>query len=282
MNDLRREQAPITGDAWQAIDGEVRLALKQLLAARRVVDFRGPLGWSVSAVPTGRVDALTPAPGDGVAASQRIVRALVELHAPFELAFRELEVVARGGSNPDLTPAVTAARAIAIAEDRAVFHGYAAGEIVGICEAAADHTLAITENYELYPGVVARALGWLRTAGVGGPYAIALGPKCYTGLTQTTDNGFPVIAHVQRLIDGPLIWAPGLDGASVLSLRGGDFALTVGRDFSIGYTEHNERAVSLYIEESLTFEVITPEAAVPLAYEQPGRSKRAARVRLAT
>jgi uncharacterized linocin/CFP29 family protein len=282
MNDLRREQAPITGEAWQAIDDEVRLALKQLLAARRVVDFRGPLGWSVSAVPTGRVEALTPPAGDGVTASQRIVRALVELHAPFELALNELEVVSRGGSNPDLEPAVAAARAIAIAEDRAVFHGYAAGAIVGICEAAADHTLAITDNYELFPGVVARALGWLRTAGVAGPYAIALGPKSYTGLTQTTTEGFPVIAHVQRLIDGPLIWAPGLDGAIVLSLRGGDFELSVGRDFSIGYTEHNERAVALYIEESLTFEVITPEAAVPLAYEQSGRAKRAARVRLAT
>jgi uncharacterized linocin/CFP29 family protein len=282
MNDLRREQAPITGEAWQAIDDEVRLALKQLLAARRVVDFRGPLGWSVSAVPTGRVEALTPPAGDGVTASQRIVRALVELHAPFELALNELEVVSRGGSNPDLEPAVAAARAIAIAEDRAVFHGYAAGAIVGICEAAADHTLAITDNYELFPGVVARALGWLGTAGVAGPYAIALGPKCYTGLTQTTTEGFPVIAHVQRLIDGPLIWAPGLDGAIVLSLRGGDFELSVGRDFSIGYTEHNERAVALYIEESLTFEVITPEAAVPLAYEQSGRAKRAARVRLAT
>jgi uncharacterized linocin/CFP29 family protein len=282
MNDLRREQAPIIGEAWQAIDDEVRLALKQLLAARRVVDFRGPLGWSVSAVPTGRVEALTPPAGDGVTASQRIVRALVELHAPFELALNELEVVSRGGSNPDLEPAVAAARAIAIAEDRAVFHGYAAGAIVGICEAAADHTLAITDNYELFPGVVARALGWLGTAGVAGPYAIALGPKCYTGLTQTTTEGFPVIAHVQRLIDGPLIWAPGLDGAIVLSLRGGDFELSVGRDFSIGYTEHNERAVALYIEESLTFEVITPEAAVPLAYEQSGRAKRAARVRLAT
>jgi uncharacterized linocin/CFP29 family protein len=278
MNDLRREQAPITGEAWQAIDDEVRLALKQLLAARRVVDFRGPLGWSVAAVPTGRVDALAPAPGDGVAARQRIVRALVEIRAPFELAFGELEVVSRGGSNPDLAPAVAAARAIAIAEDRAVFHGYAAGEIVGICEAAADHTLAITDNYELYPGVVARALGRLRTAG-GGPYAIALGPKCYTGLTQTTTDGFPVIAHVQRLIDGPLIWAPGLDGASVLSLRGGDFELTVGRDFSIGYTEHNERAVTFFIEESLTFEVLTPEAAVPLTYEESGRSKRPARSR---
>jgi uncharacterized linocin/CFP29 family protein len=278
MNDLRREQAPITGEAWQVIDDEVRLALKQLLAARRVVDFRGPLGWSVAAVPTGRVDALAPAPGDGVAARQRIVRALVEIRAPFELAFGELEVVSRGGSNPDLAPAVAAARAIAIAEDRAVFHGYAAGEIVGICEAAADHTLAITDNYELYPGVVARALGRLRTAG-GGPYAIALGPKCYTGLTQTTTDGFPVIAHVQRLIDGPLIWAPGLDGASVLSLRGGDFELTVGRDFSIGYTEHNERAVTFFIEESLTFEVLTPEAAVPLTYEESGRSKRPARSR---
>jgi uncharacterized linocin/CFP29 family protein len=267
MNDLRREQAPITPEAWQSVDEEVRLALKQLLAARHVVDFRGPVGWSVSAIPTGRIEVLPQLPSHAVHASRRIVRRLIELRAPFELKREELDRVPRGGRNPDLRTAADAARAIAIAEDHAVFHGYAAGDIVGICEAAAENALAISEEYETYPGVVARALGLLRTAGVGGPYAIALGPECYTGLTQTTTDGFPVIAHVQRLIDGPLIWAPGLVGASVLSLRGGDFELTVGRDFSIGYSAHDERVVSLYVEESFAFEVLTPEAAVPLVYE---------------
>jgi uncharacterized linocin/CFP29 family protein len=72
--------------------------------------------------------------------------------------------------------------------------------------------------------------------------------------------------HVRRLLDGPIVWAPAVDGAVVLSLRGGDFELTVGQDFSIGYLEHTASAVRLYLQESFTFRVLSAEAAVPLAY----------------
>ena len=45
---------------------------------------------------------------------------------------------------------------------------------------------------------------------------------------------------VRKLVDGPMMWAPAVNGAVVLSTRGGDFELTVGRDLSIGYVSHNE------------------------------------------
>ena len=97
------------------------------------------------------------------------------------------------------------------------------------------------------------ALNRLRDAGVGGPFAVALSERCYAELTEATDGGYPVLEHVRRLIDGPLVWAPGLDGAVVLSMRGEDFELTVGQDFSIGYLDHDAERVRLYIEESFTF-----------------------------
>lgn len=276
MNDLQRELAPITAQAWRLIDEEIKSTLQLTLAARKVVDFVGPLGWDAAAIGTGRVTALTDGPNEGVRAARRSVQPLIEFRAIFELSRSELDAVPRGAKDPDLGPAIGAARSIGIAEDRAVFHGYAAGGIEGICEVAAAAALTISENYEAYPGVVAQALAKLRTAGVIGPYAIALGPKCYTGLTQTTAGGFPVIAHVQRLIDGPVVWAPGLSGAAVLSLRGGDFELTVGRDFSVGYAEHTAKTVTFFIEESLTFRALAAEAAIPLIYQRSpkGRTRR--------
>jgi uncharacterized linocin/CFP29 family protein len=161
-----------------------------------------------------------------------------------------------------------AARAIGLAEDRAVFHGYAAAGIKGINEQPRARCMAISTDYEQYPRAVAEALNRLRDAGIDGPYAIALGPRCYTGLTETVSRGgYPVIEHVRRLVDGPIVWAPGIDGACVLSLRGGDFELFVGRDFSIGYQSHDADVVTLYLIESFTFRLVTPEAAVPLVYE---------------
>jgi uncharacterized linocin/CFP29 family protein len=60
------------------------------------------------------------------------------------------------------------------------------------------------------------------------------------------------------------VWAPGVDGAVVLSLRGGDFVLDSGQDLSIGYLAHDAEQVQLYLEESISFRVVEPDAAVAL------------------
>jgi uncharacterized linocin/CFP29 family protein len=266
MSPLLRELAPVTAEAWALIEEEAKRTLKLKLAARKLVDFSGPLGWAASAVGDGRVRRLNEAPAPGVEANLREVQPLVELRVPFELAREELEAIGRGTKTPVLDPVREAASAAAMAEDRAVFRGFGAAGIRGIAEESAEARLLLSDDFQAYPGVVAEAINKLHLAGVEGPYGIALGPRCYTGLVKTTQGGFPVMEHVRRLLDGPLVWAPAVDGAVVLSLRGGDFELTVGQDFSIGYLEHTENAVRLYLQESFTFRVLAPEAAVPLAY----------------
>ena len=77
----------------------------------------------------------------------------------------------------------------------------------------------------------------------------------------------PVLTpDVRRLVDGPIVWAPAVEGAVVLSTRGGDFELSVGQDFSLGYLDHGKDRVRLYIQESFTFQPLSPQAAVPLVY----------------
>jgi uncharacterized linocin/CFP29 family protein len=191
---------------------------------------------------------------------------LVELRVPFELSREELEAIGRGAQDMDLDAVREAARAAALAEDRAAFHGYAEAGIGGIVEASAGSRCSITEDYTKYLASVAEALHKLRAAGIGGPYAIALGPRCFTGLGKTMLGGFPALEQLRRLLDGPIVSAPAVDGAVLLSQRGGDFELTVGQDFSLGYLDHSATSVRLYLQESMTFRVLSPEAAVPLAY----------------
>jgi uncharacterized linocin/CFP29 family protein len=265
MNDLLREQAPISTAAWKEIDAEATRTLKVLLAARQLVDFVGPLGWTASAVSTGRTEKIAPLQ-DGVAARLRVVKPIVEIRIPFEMQREELDAIGRGASDADLDSVRNAARAAAIAEDRAIFQGYPAAGIEGIFGASGAQQLTIPEAYEGYPDIVAEATHRLRSEGVNGPYGIALGPRCYTGLTRSTSRGYPIIDHVRELLDGPIVWAPAADGAVVMSMRGGDFELTVGQDFSIGYLDHTSTSVLLYLQESFTFRVLTPEAAVPLTY----------------
>jgi len=266
VDDLLRGLAPISDEAWAEIELEIQRTLRAMLAARKLVDFSGALGWTTSAVGLARTSTLSPAPMEGAEGRLRHAQPLVEVRVPFELEREELEALGRGAKDADLDPAIKAARHAAHAEDQAVFHGYAAGSIQGIMEVT-DTTLTITDNYEAYPETVAEATTQLRESGVGGPYAIALGPRCFTGLAKTiTPGGYPVIQHVRRIVDGPLVWAPAIDGAAVLSLRGGDFELNVGQDFSVGYLDHTARTVRLYLQESFTFLVLTAEAAVALRY----------------
>jgi uncharacterized linocin/CFP29 family protein len=95
-----------------------------------------------------------------------------------------------------------------------------------------------------------------------------MGPRYYTGLTQAVgEGGYPVLNVVRKLVDGPLVWAPAVNGALVLSLRKGDFELSIGSDLSIGYQSHTDTMVRLYLVETMTFRVLTPEAAVALAHK---------------
>jgi uncharacterized linocin/CFP29 family protein len=268
MNHLHRELAPITEAGWGEIEKEAKRTLQSLLAARRIVDFRGPLGWTVSQVEIGRSEAIESPRQTGGArplqARLRKVRPLVELRVPFEMSRSELDAVDRGARDPDVDAVTAAARAIAIAEDRAVFHGYAAAGITGICEAQAGAAVPLGASHSDYPDAVASALTKLRDDGVEGPFAVALSEQLYRDLSARTEGGYPMLSHVQRLIDAPIVWAPGLDGGLVISQRGGDFELSVGQDFSIGYLDHSADKLRLYIEESFTFLILTKQAARPL------------------
>ena len=73
-----------------------------------------------------------------------------------------------------------------------------------------------------------------------------------------------MLQHINRLVDGDIIWAPGITGGVVLTTRGGDFELDLGQDLSIGYLSHTAEVVELYLQESFTFRLLTSEAAVSL------------------
>ncbi|MGB2591549.1 MAG: family 1 encapsulin nanocompartment shell protein [Candidatus Acidiferrum sp.] len=264
MNNLHRELAPISDAAWAQIEEETSRTLKRYLAGRRVVDVKGPGGAELSAVGTGHVRPVA-APRDGIVARQREAKALVELRVPFELSRNAIDDVERGANDSDWQPAKDAARQISFAEDCAIFEGYAAAGIVGIRQGNSNPPMTLPSDVRAYPQAIAQGLSRLRLVGVNGPYAVLLGADAYTALAETSDHGYPVLEHVKRLVNDKIIWAPAIEGAFVLTTRGGDFALHIGQDVSIGYLNHTDTAVRLYLQETLTFLLLTAEAATALA-----------------
>jgi uncharacterized linocin/CFP29 family protein len=262
---LNRTLAPLSSRAWERVEAEAREVLSTHLAARRVVEFVGPLGWEHAAIDLGRVRALEGRLPSGAGVRLRVVRPLIELRVPFELERAQLERVDRGARQIDLDSVREAAKLFALAEDTALFEGYADADIPGIATDSTQEPVALPSDALDFPDAVAEALERLRRAGVAGPYAMALGPEPYAALgREAGEGGYPVLRHVQRMIDGPVLWAPALRGGVLLSQRGGDFRLVCGRDAAIGYFGHDEKSVRLYLEESFSAELVTPEAAVPL------------------
>jgi uncharacterized linocin/CFP29 family protein len=265
MNHLLRSHAPISDAAWSLLDEEARERLAPPLAARKLVDFSGPHGWDYSATNLGRTARLASAPSEGVSALKRQVLPLVELRADFELSRDELRDADRGAEDVDLEPLDKASHQIALAENIAVFHGWQ-DAVRGIAEASPHDALELGQDTERYPTLVAGAVERLHCDGVTGPYGLALGREQYRRVVETAEHGgYLLFDHLRKIVEGPLVWAPGVRGAVVISLRGGDFLFESGQDFSIGYDSHDAQVVRLYLEESFSFRVATPEAAVALS-----------------
>jgi uncharacterized linocin/CFP29 family protein len=263
MNNLHRELAPISEAAWSQIEEEASRTIKRYLAGRRVIDVEGPGGVALPAIGTGHLRTIA-APGEGIVARQREVKPLVELRVPFELDRQQIDDVERGANDSDWQPVKDAAKLLAFAEDRAIFEGYAAAGIGGIREGTSSPVLTLPADVRAYPDAIAHALSQLRLEGVNGPYSVLLGAEAYTKLSESSDHGYPVMRHIKELVDTDIIWAPAVGGAFVLTTRGGDFALYLGEDVSIGYLSHDDKTVRLYLEESFTFLLLTTEASVAL------------------
>lgn len=267
---LLRNLAPIPDAAWQAVDAEAKERLSPHLGARRVVDFSGPHGWAHDATHLGRSRQLADPPGlesaGGTIVRQRRVLPLAEFRVPFTVDRTELEDAERGADDLELDDLDRAARRAAELENRAVFHGWREADMTGIIAGSAHESITLGNEPEQYPSALAAAVDSLRYEGIAGPYALAIGPSGYRRILETTEKGgYPLYDHLRRILaGGGIVRTTGLDGAVVLRIGGGDFQLETGQDLAVGYRDHDAETVTFYIEESFSFHVAEPDAAVYL------------------
>jgi uncharacterized linocin/CFP29 family protein len=88
-------------------------------------------------------------------------------------------------------------------------------------------------------------------------------------VVETAEHGgYPLLRHLREIVDGPIAWTPGVKGAVIVSLRGGDFLFESGQDIAVGYDSHDAESVQLYLVESFSFRAVTPEAAIHIVVNQ--------------
>ena len=116
-----------------------RRTLRHFLAARKLVDFTGPLGWdALGDQPRPRRPTRTTARPTAWSAGIRQVQPLVELRTPVHARPRPSSTRSTAARrDADLDPVVDAARRVALAEDTLVFDGYPrAGHRAASCRAS--------------------------------------------------------------------------------------------------------------------------------------------------
>jgi uncharacterized linocin/CFP29 family protein len=262
---LKRGLAPITDAAWAEIDQQATTILKGNLSARAVVDMDGPHGWGLGAVNLGGV---APGKGElvkGVSWTMRKVLPLIEITAPFALSAGDLDNIARGGKTPELAPVVAAAQKAALCEEKAVYLGFEPAGIGGILADTENAAVTLPADADGFVKAVETGIHQIQSNGIGGPFDLVLGRAPYQALAVGSEKGYPLKNRVQDLLGGGAIrWSPALAGGALVSKRGGDFELTLGQDFSIGYTGQSGDTVSFMLTESFTFRALEPAAAVEL------------------
>lgn len=263
MNNLHRSLAPISDAAWKQIDDEARDTFALRAAGRRVVDVPEPAGPALGSVDLGHLDL----PAHDGAAEVRLFQTqpLARVRVPFTVSRQDVDDVERGAIDLTWDEVDDAVAKLVDIEDRAILHGWPEAGIVGLTGATPHAPVKMPENLEQIDDAVAVACNVLRLADVEGPYDLVLPQKLYTQVSETTNHGRPVVDHLKQLLSGgDVLWAPAAESTLLVSRRGGDASLYLGRDASIGYLSHDAETVTLYLEESFTVRVHQPDAAVAL------------------
>jgi uncharacterized linocin/CFP29 family protein len=263
MDILKRDLAPITAAAWQAIDNRARQTLTTMLSGRRVMDILGPLGWEYAAVPLGRVEYPKDQPVSGITYGLHQVKPLVEIKVPFTLDIAEIDNAARGGKDIDLRSLDEAAANLALFEEGALYHGFAPAGIKGLSEVSNQTRLSVSADPNDIVEKVSQGLTALRKTSVEGPYALVVGPEMWVALSGHV-KGYPLFQYLETMLAGQVIVSPCIEEAYLLSTRGGDLEMTLGGDIAIGYASHDTQQVALFFLESFTFQVIDPTVVVRL------------------
>jgi uncharacterized linocin/CFP29 family protein len=264
MDMFGRDLAPISSAALKEIDAQAARTLRANLAARKFADVRGPYGWAYSGVPSGTLDSLQK---DGeVGFGVRGVTPLVETRVEFKLSAIGMHDVDRGCANPDLVPVENAAAAAAAFEDRAIFEGFPKAGIKGLKDNSENPAIELTQND---PGAflkeVISATDRSKTEySISGPFALVGGKALRAALAALAGNR-TILDLLKKSADiDEFIYAPDAAEAYLVSKRGGDFEITLGGDFVVGYHSRLDDALTFYLAESFSFRVLEPRAYTPV------------------
>jgi uncharacterized linocin/CFP29 family protein len=262
MDYLKKSLAPLTDDAWNEINENAKQVLKSYLSARKFVDIIGPKGWDFSAISLGRLHIPQKEGPEGLKYGIRKINPLIETRVQFEVDKWEMDNISRGCKDPDLDSLEEAAINSAKFEEDIIYHGFEEASVKGFNDTA-ELKMDLPEDPKEYLSVVPQSINMMVNASVEGPYALIVSPEQWKSLVSTRLT-YPLEKHIEDILGVKIIVSRVIDNAYVASMRGGDFELTLGIDFSIGYDSYINEKIKLFLAETFTFNIYEPKAFVKI------------------
>lgn len=264
MDILKRSLAPIFPNAWDEIDEQAKTVLKGILAGRKIVDVKGPLGWNTDAVSEGTLTLAEESPVENVTYGIRESLPLIEIRVPFTMPMWDLDDISRHSKTVDFTPVVEAARKAALFEDTAVFQGLEEAGILGLELETDNKPVEVKLDDEGIVTSIVEAINTLNERSMEGPYALVCSLPFWTKI-KTSAKGYPLLKRIKDVLgdDCRIVLSSQYETSLLVSMHEGNNELIVGQDFSIGYQSHTNTEVCFYITETFTFRVLAPESIVP-------------------
>lgn len=257
---LNRDDAPIAGKTWEAVDGAVLGAARSQLSARRLLYVEGPFGLGLKSVP------LKDRPVEGDEVDERVTLsaganlALTAVQSAFRLNARDIAAFEQSNVPLDLGEAAAAGIAVARQEDALLFNGARSLHIEGLMNAKGVQSSDLRSWNSVGTAAenVISAATKLDAAGFHGPYALALAPALYNQLFRLNPDGhLTELDHLRQIATDGVVKAPGIAAGGVLLATGRQFAgIVLGQDIMVGFVGPVGRDYEFTVSESLALRIL--------------------------
>ncbi|MBW6516310.1 MAG: bacteriocin family protein [Candidatus Cloacimonetes bacterium] len=262
MNNLRRNLAPISAEAWEQIEDQAKAGLISLLSARKIVDVEGPKGWDFAGIPTGRMKLVETPKDKQFCYGIRETLPIVEPRISFSLNIWELDNATRGAEDIELDNLVEAVKKIAFFEEKALYYGLKDAKIEGLLTANKE-SLTFPKEPSKWLAAITEGVLKMKDNAIEGPYALVLPPSVWKTVNYFAEC-YPLFPQIEDVLQGEIILSNFIDSGLLVSTRGGDFKMVLGTDFSIGYEHHTNKEVTLFLTESFTLQILEPKATMKI------------------
>ena len=252
MDVLKRELAPISLRAWEEIDKRAKDVLKNYLSGRKFVHVNGPMGLDFTSVTDGRIEVHAD---EFLNYGIYSVKPLIEPRVSFKLGRWELDNIERGAKDINLDALDEAVKKMAFFEEKVIFQGLSDAEIVGIEEASQNKLGKLGDTESDILSNVTKGVMILERAIAEKPYVFVVSEEIWCTL-NSLGKEVALIERIKSIIGGDVIVSRSTEGAFILPYDNENLELTIGEDFSIGYQEHGDNYVKLFITETLRFRVL--------------------------